>query len=281
MLTNCPASRRAHLRSHSGRNAGIALAHCPTAPEFTIPPHLFRVMLLERLALPLPITSAVCDGCLEPLDPWGRHRAACTRTGRIRKRATPTEKMLARICREAGARVKFNAYLRDMNVNVRAADERRIEVLAQDLPCFNGVQLAVDITLRGVMSKDGQPHPQAADVDGIVLEHARRDKEAKYPELVASGRCRLVVLAIETGGRWSDEAADFVWQLAQARAREVPSSMSHSAALAWERRWTRMLSISCAVAFTASLVDPAEHESWWACGGEPPSPAELFAHEPR
>ena len=27
MLTNRPASRRAHLRSHSGRNAGIALAH--------------------------------------------------------------------------------------------------------------------------------------------------------------------------------------------------------------------------------------------------------------
>ena len=48
-----------------------------------------------------------------------------------------------------GARVKFNAYLRDMNVNVRAADERRIEVLAQDLPCLNGVQLAIDITLRG------------------------------------------------------------------------------------------------------------------------------------
>ena len=46
MLTNRPASCRAHLRSHSGRNAGIALAHCPTAPEFTIPPHLFRGMLL-------------------------------------------------------------------------------------------------------------------------------------------------------------------------------------------------------------------------------------------
>ena len=31
----------------------------------------------------------------------------------------------------------------------------------------------------------------------------------------------------------------------------------------------------------SSLVDPAEHESWWACGGEPPSPAELLAHDPR
>ena len=106
MLTSRPASRRAHLRSHSGRNAGIALAHAPTAPEYTIPAHLFRVLLLERLRLPLPISDALCDGCHERLDSRGCHRAACTRTGRIRKRATPTEKMLARICREAGARVQ-------------------------------------------------------------------------------------------------------------------------------------------------------------------------------
>ena len=105
------------------------------------------------------------------------------------------------------------------------ACERRIEVLAQDLPCFNGVQLAVDITLRGAVSKDGQPHPQTANTDGIALDHARRDKEAKYPELAASGRCRLVVMAIETGGRWNDEAPDFLWQMAQARAREVPSCL--------------------------------------------------------
>ena len=41
-----------------------------------------------------------------------------------------------------------------------------------------------------------------------------------------------------------------------------------------------MLGVSCAVSFAASLVDPAEHESWWACGGEPPPPAELPAHDP-
>ena len=60
---------------------------------------------------------------------------------RVRKRVTPTERMLARICREAGARVKYNAFLRDMNLKVRADDERRIEGLAQDFPCLNGAQL--------------------------------------------------------------------------------------------------------------------------------------------
>ena len=89
-------------------------SHAPTTTECTVPPHLFRVLLLERLQLPLPLTEATCNGCHERLDPLGRHRGACTRSGRVKKRASPTERMLARVCREAGARVKFNAYLRDM-----------------------------------------------------------------------------------------------------------------------------------------------------------------------
>ena len=36
------------------------------------------------------------------------------------------------------------------------------------------------------------------------------------------GRARLVVLARETGGRWSEEAQDFLMQLARARARSEP-----------------------------------------------------------
>ena len=159
MLSVRPAASRAHLRSHSGLNAGAALAFAPTAPEYVIPTHL------ERLQLPLPVDEAVCSGCHAPLDPLGRHRAACARTGRLKKRATPIERMLVRVCREGGARVRYNAFLRDMNVGVRASDERRIEVLAQDLPCFGGAQLAIDITLRGVLSSSGEPHSNAADVD--------------------------------------------------------------------------------------------------------------------
>ena len=142
MLAGRTAARRAHLRSHSGGNAGVALAHCPTAPEFTIPPHLFRTLLLERLQLPLQITEAECEGCQAPLDPLGRHRASCTRSGRVKRRATAIERMTTRVFREAGACVRQNVFLRDMNINVPAQDSRHIEVLAQDLPCFAGAQVA-------------------------------------------------------------------------------------------------------------------------------------------
>ena len=155
-----PEASRAHLRSHSGSNAGTALAYAPTSPEYTIPPHLFRVIVLERLKLQLPVGEASCTGCGAPLDPVRRHRVSCPRTGRVKTRAGPIERVLARICREAGARVRFNALLRDMNVGVPAADNRRIEILAQDLPCFGGAQLAVDVTLRGVLSSAGEPHPR-------------------------------------------------------------------------------------------------------------------------
>ena len=39
-------------------------------------------------------------------------------------------------------------------------------------------------------------------------------------ELLAGDRCRLVVVALETGGRWSSEAIQFVESLASSRARE-------------------------------------------------------------
>ena len=145
--------------------------------------------------------------------------------------------------------MKFNALLRDINVGVRATDDRKIEVLAQDLPCFGGAQLAIDVTLRSAVG-------------------ARTDKEIRYPELT-TGRCRLVVVAIETGGRWSEEAVDLLWQLSCAKARDVP------------RRWSRMLSTSCALAFAASLVEPAQYDHMCEAGGEPPSLAEVLLHDPR
>ena len=56
-----------------------------------------------------------------------------------------------------------------------------------------------------------------------------------------------MVIGIQTGGRWSDEAAEVVRQLACARARDVP----------------------------AHLCDLACHT-----GGEPPALSDLFAEDP-
>ena len=116
----------------------------------------------------------------------------------------------------------------DMNVGVRATDDRKIEVLAQDLPCFGGEH----VTLRNTVGRNGEARPHATEVDRAVLLQARTDKEIRYPELT-TWRCRLVVVAIETGGQWSEEAVDLLWQLSWGKG-DVPHFMTHQAALVWE-----------------------------------------------
>ena len=112
VLAQSCAADQAHLRSHSGPCASLVLCGSPTSPEFTVKPHLFRTIILERLWLPLMITDARCE-CRGVLDVRGQHRAARPRSGRLRSRAVPTERTLARVCREAGATVRCNAKLRE------------------------------------------------------------------------------------------------------------------------------------------------------------------------
>ena len=132
-------------------------------------------------------------------------RARCLAREGARSRAVASERCVQRICREAGAIVQPNALLRDMNIGVSAVDERRIEVLASGFPCYGGAQLAVDVTLRGFLTAQGES--RIGNLKGAqFLDGARADKEAKYGELTSGRRCKLVVLALSTGGRWSTEA---------------------------------------------------------------------------
>ena len=206
LAQSCP-SHQAHLRSHSGNGCSHVFCGCPTQPEFRINPDLFRVLILERLRVPFPVTEARCE-CGAVFDCKGRHRAACPHSGRLRTRALAPERTLARVCREAGALVRCNVKLVDMNIAVAANDQRAIEVVASGLPVHHGAQLAVDITLRCSLTASGLPHPGAAVADGVVCRRARADKERKYTELHQGDRCRLVVVALKTGGRWSPESVE-------------------------------------------------------------------------
>ena len=151
-------------------------------------------------------------------------------------------------------------------MGVRAADERRIEVLAQDLPCFLGAQLAIDITLRCALSSSGETHPNAADGGGVVLARGRVDKQTTYSELL-TGRCRLVVLAID-------------WLLLKPERFLLTCgfprrSCGNGAGRGCCRRRVPLF-------FASSLVEPSGHCTTWCwIGGEPPSLAELLGQDLR
>ena len=102
--------------------------------------------------------------------------------------------------------------------------------------------------------------PLAHDYDGIAFNRARRRKETTYPELLArNGRVRLVVLAIETGGRWQIEGIEFIRMLAKAKVRELPTPLQAAAEKSWTRRWTNCWACAAQRAVALSLLElPAE-----------------------
>ena len=113
--------------------------------------------------------------------------------------------------------------------------------------------------------------PFGAGVKSLVLP--RRRKERAYPELVRAHRCRLVVLAVEVGGRWSDEAASFIRSLARARALEAPARLRPSVVSALVARWSAQLTHAAMTAFASSLFRQAAGPELCNAGGGtlPPS----------
>ena len=255
LFDRLPPRDRAQVRSQAGPGASLALTALSTSYHTKIPAHLFRVVLLRRLRLPLPLTLHMCR-CGRPIDSFGHHRASCARSGVLGRRRFALESAAARMCREAGGRVATNVLVRDMDLAAPdLTDSRRLEVVVDGLPLFGGCQLAVDTTLVCALHCDGSPHGAAADADGVVLQSARRRKERTYPELVGPrSRARLVVLAMEVGGRWSDEMRSFVSQLARARARHETAILQKRAEQAWRMRWGAMLSCAAAKAVATSLL---------------------------
>ena len=226
LLTRLDPASQALLASQSGPHASRPFTTIPYHADTTYPSHLFRILILRRLRLPIPLTASHCR-CRRTLDPYGDHRAACAQSGILRSRAGPLERATARICREAGARVTTNTLLTDLNIeHSTRPDDRRIEVIANGLTLWGGTQLAIDTTLVSPLTRDGQTRRRAGQFTGAALQDARKRKERTYPELIRSRRCRLVVLGIETGGRWSEEASMFVKLLAQAKARQAPPPLA-------------------------------------------------------
>ena len=76
---------RAQVRSQAGPGAGLALSATPTHFLTRIPSHLFLVVMLRRLRLPLPPSLHTCR-CGRRIDKFGHHRASCARAGVLGRR---------------------------------------------------------------------------------------------------------------------------------------------------------------------------------------------------
>ena len=256
LRTQFSEAERAFIMSQSGPNAGAHFIAIPSEPHLRINPAAFRVLLLRRLRQPLPLITRRCR-CHHLLDSLGDHRAACAVSGVLAIRGYPLEVAAGRMCREAGARVQMNQFVRNLNIdNPRPDDGRRIEVIANGLRLYHGAQLAIDTTRASALKRDGTARAQAATKNGIALHVGRKRKEATYPELIGrNGRARLIVIGLEVGGRWSNEAVHFVRQLAIAKSQDVVPRLQLSSKLAWQRRWSMMRSVAAQRAIAESSFE--------------------------
>ena len=166
---------------------------------------------------------------LRSLRVWRRERRA-PESRRLRARAVGPERTLARVCREAGATVSWQAKFRDVNVTPMTSALLRCEPAV----CLCSREHSWQSTSRS----GAPPAPNTSHIDGAALLQARRDMERKYAELLAGDSCRLVVVGIEAGARWSAESTDFVSCLAAAKAAKV-GGVSH---FRWSCRGRRVAS---------------------------------------
>ena len=79
-----------------------------------------------------------------------------------------------------------------------------------------------------------------------------------YPELLHSSRCRLLTAGMEVGGRWDEEAYNFLVELAKAKAAEAPKVLRGSAVYSWLRRWVAILSKAGMDSFVTTLLGEQE-----------------------
>ena len=182
LFADLDTASRALLLSQSGEGASCGLTVLPTGPDFVVPSEEFRVLLLRRLRLALPLTPTRCR-CGGRLDSLGDHRSSCAQVGVLAQRAGPLEPAVARICREAVARVATNVALRELNLDAPATDGRRIEVVANGLPLWRGAQIAIDTTLVSPVQRNGLPRAGAQARPALALQQAKARKFRTYPEL--------------------------------------------------------------------------------------------------
>ena len=191
------------------------------------------------------------------LDAYGDHLASCMLSGRVKGRATPLEKTLARVCKEAGGRVLPSHPLSKMRIGVPPSDNRNIEVYVCGLDCFNGVPLVLDVTMVSPLQCNGNPHPRADIEPGVRMKKRVSEKEEFYEELVDAterGEVKFMILPCEIGGRWGDTWFELIRVLAHAKALRAPKLLRRSAEFAWSQRWWNMLSVAAQGSFASSLL---------------------------
>ena len=154
---------RALLRSQSGPLARVLFSTVHKNYDTRLEPALVQGFI----APPSPPASLSHSSPVSMWPPTGLFwpPSRNVRPGRwLARRGFAVEIAAAKVCREAGARVSSNIMVRylDLPAPRQAFDGRRLEVVAQGLPIFGSMQLAIDTTLLCALHRNGTARRGAA-----------------------------------------------------------------------------------------------------------------------
>ena len=124
-----------------------------------------------------------------------------------------------------------------------AEDGRQSDVFIRCMSLGNGQPVVGDMCMGSALHANGEPYARAATEDGKTIERLTRQKHEDYPELVASDRVHFVVLACEEGGRWGPDVFAVIRDLVRLKVAPLHPLLKRSAALAYTRRWLRVLAV--------------------------------------
>ena len=120
------------------------------------------------------------------------------------------------------------------------------------------------------MRRNGTNRPRADAEPGLALRGATGHKRrSTYPEFRGAARRRLVVVALEVGGRWGDETGAFLHRLARGKALASPEDQRGKVAAAHACRWGQLLAVAAQGALAASLSS-LRPDAGDAAAGAPP-----------
>ena len=182
---------------------------------------------------------------------------------------------------EAGYRVRLERLLRDSHLTTAPEDTRRMDLVAapgaRGVGAFRRAPLFANVTIVNPHTRTGQARLGASARDGGALSGIVAAKRRRYADVVAAPHATFLVLGCEAFGRWSEDAAALIRQLAALKALEAPALLQRPAQLAWANRWWALVSVGVQRAVAESLLrhggvdlQPLPPET------EPPALAELL-----
>ena len=89
------------------------------------------------------------------------------------------------------------------------------------------------------------------------MDEIWKDVERTYADVVQSPQACSLVLGCETYGRWSNDAARLIRELAALKAAQAPPMLRRCANLAWFNRWWALVGVGVHRAIAESLLRQA------------------------